>query len=82
MSGGGRTVSRGRMGQSVVVSTTSQSDLNRVEEELIAAEDRFRYLRERQAALENQINALEPELKQMKMNYEKFSLEIKVILIS
>ncbi|XP_044758906.1 structural maintenance of chromosomes protein 4 [Coccinella septempunctata] len=77
MSGGGRSVLRGRMGQSVAVSTTNQSDLDKVEKELQVLEERFRYLRERQATLENQINALEPELKQMKMNYEKFSLEIK-----
>lgn len=81
MSGGGRTVMKGRMGQSVTVTTTNQRDLDAVENELKLLEERFRYLRERQTALENQIKALEPELQQMKMNYEIFGSEIKVMFI-
>ncbi|KAL3284056.1 hypothetical protein HHI36_018225 [Cryptolaemus montrouzieri] len=77
MSGGGRTVLRGRMGQSVAVSTVNPRDLNKLEQELEESENKVRTLQAKQVTLENQIRALEPELKQMKIDFQKYSIELQ-----
>lgn len=79
MSGGGKTVSRGRMGQSVTVTNTKPEDLDRMEQEVSQLENRVRELRQKQISLENQIAVLEPELQEMKMNYEKYNRELQVL---
>lgn len=78
MSGGGRAVSRGRMGQSVRVSNIDPRELENLEETIQHMEEEVRALRQKQASLESQINTLQPELRQMKFDYEKFTMELKV----
>lgn len=78
MSGGGKTVSRGRMGQSVRVSNVDPRELENLEENIRQMEQEVRELRQKQVSLEGQINTLQPELRQMKFDYEKFTMELKV----
>ncbi|KAB0799073.1 hypothetical protein PPYR_06953 [Photinus pyralis] len=77
MSGGGKTVSRGRMGQSVAVSTTDPKDVQRMEETLQNMEERIRILRQEQENCEAIINTLEPEVKQMETDVHKFTIELE-----
>ncbi|KAK5646128.1 hypothetical protein RI129_004592 [Pyrocoelia pectoralis] len=77
MSGGGRTVLRGRMGQSVAVSTTDPKDVQRMEERLQSIQESIRTLREEQASYERIINTLEPEVKQMEIDMRKFTIELE-----
>ncbi|CAH0546726.1 unnamed protein product [Brassicogethes aeneus] len=79
MSGGGKQVSRGRMGQSVAVTNVDPKELENLEAELSEMEQKVRQLRERQSQLESQVNVLEPELRKMKIDYEKFSMELKAL---
>nr|CAI5830513.1 unnamed protein product [Callosobruchus analis] len=77
MSGGGKSVSKGRMGQSVKVSNVDPRELEQLEETLQEMENNVRELRQKHNSLENQVNALQPELRQMKIDYEKFTMELK-----
>nr|XP_023017853.1 structural maintenance of chromosomes protein 4 [Leptinotarsa decemlineata]XP_023017854.1 structural maintenance of chromosomes protein 4 [Leptinotarsa decemlineata] len=77
MSGGGKSVSRGRMGQSVRVSNVNPKELENMQEDIEELEGKVRELRQRQTSLESQISTLEPELRQMKFDFEKFSMELK-----
>lgn len=79
MSGGGKTVSRGRMGQSVKVSNVDPAEFVNMEKEIEQMEQEARELKQQQIMLEKQINTLQPELAQMKFDYEKFSVELQVI---
>lgn len=78
MSGGGRQVSRGRMGQKVAVCNIDPKELENLEQEVEGMEDTVRQLRRRTVELEDQIAVLEPELRRMKIDQEKFTIEIKV----
>ena len=73
MSGGGKTVSRGRMGQSVVVTNINPKEIQKMETHLGQCEDRLVELTQKQATLESQINTLLPELNMMKLNLQKFN---------
>ncbi|KAJ8924806.1 hypothetical protein NQ315_000960 [Exocentrus adspersus] len=77
MSGGGKTVSRGRMGQKVRVSNADPRELENLEKEIGIIEGSVRELRQKQVLLENQINTLQPELRRMKLDYEKYTMELK-----
>lgn len=77
MSGGGKSVSRGRMGQSVAVAKVDPRELNRLEEEVVRMEQRVRELRQRQNTLTLQIAELQPVLREMQVNSEKFTSELK-----
>ncbi|KAG5889944.1 hypothetical protein JTB14_018839 [Gonioctena quinquepunctata] len=77
MSGGGKSVSRGRMGQSVRVSNVNPKELENMQQDIDGLEVRVRELRHKQSSLEAQINTLQPELRQMKFDFEKFSMELK-----
>lgn len=78
MSGGGKSVSRGRMGQSVRISNVDPKELDNMEQYINEMEQHVRELRQKQNSLESQINTLQPELRQMKLNYEKFNIELQV----
>lgn len=78
MSGGGKQVRRGRMGQSVAVSQTQPEDIKQMEVDLEQLEKQLSNLRIKQNQLENQINALQPELGRMKVTYEKHITELEV----
>lgn len=77
MSGGGKTVSRGRMGQSVRTATVSPQEMQKMEENLEQKKEHVRALLQKRTSLENQIRALEPELNQMKFNFEKFRQDLQ-----
>ncbi|KAK9877855.1 hypothetical protein WA026_020085 [Henosepilachna vigintioctopunctata] len=77
MSGGGKTVSKGRMGQSVAVNDVNPCDIEKLENDLVQAEKKFSSLREKEVALDKQMAALEPELRKMKIDYEKYSIELE-----
>lgn len=78
MSGGGKTVSRGRMGQSIQTSSTEKKDIQNTEKELQTLEETISELRQKQTVFENQLHVLEPELIQMKSYLEKYIIELKV----
>lgn len=78
MSGGGKSVSRGRMGRSVRISNVDPKELENMEEYISEMEQHVRELRQKQNTLESQINTLQPELRQMKLDYEKFSVHVQV----
>lgn len=79
MSGGGKTVLRGRMGQSVAVtSVASPCKLDQMEQKLQKLESRARQLRTRQVSLEDQVTLLSQQLQTMRMNLNKYKIEIQV----
>ncbi|PNF36219.1 hypothetical protein B7P43_G09723 [Cryptotermes secundus] len=79
MSGGGKTVLRGRMGQSVAVtSVASPCKLDQMEQKLQKLESRARQLCTRQVSLEDQVTLLSQELQTMRMNLNKYEIEIQL----
>ncbi|XP_050294355.1 structural maintenance of chromosomes protein 4 isoform X2 [Anthonomus grandis grandis] len=76
MSGGGKRVLRGRMGQSVAVTNVDPTEIQNLEQEVQRMEQRVRELRQRQAALETKINELQPALRQMQIDLEKYTREL------
>lgn len=78
MSGGGKTVRRGGMGRSAVATTTDPAEIRRMESDLFKIEERLRHLQQEQTKLEQQILALESELREMKFSLEKGTEELKV----
>lgn len=79
MSGGGRSMMRGRMGRHVVATNVNSKDLEKMDVNLKKSEERLRVLGQKQANLDTQINALQPELSKMRLNMQKFSKELQVI---
>ena len=79
MSGGGKSVSRGKMGQSVVKLDFSQDDILRVESEITELQNRLHDLQARKRNLEAQINTLQPELEEMKIKFVKVRDELQVL---
>lgn len=82
MSGGGKTVLRGRMGQSVAVTSSvgTPRKLDQMEQKLQQLESRARQLCTRQVSLEDQVTLLSQQLQTMRMNLNKFNMEIQVCL--
>jgi chromosome segregation ATPase len=80
MSGGGKTVSRGRMGQCVAVTSavTSPRKVEQMEQQQQQLETRVRQLYARQVSLEDQVASLSEKLKTMRMNLNKYRKEIQV----
>ncbi|CAG9764069.1 unnamed protein product [Ceutorhynchus assimilis] len=76
MSGGGKRVMKGRMGQSIAVANIDPRELNRLEQEVQELEVNVRELRARQAELEAQMNELNPSLRQMQMDLDKVNKEL------
>lgn len=79
MSGGGKTVLRGRMGQSVAAtsSVVSPRKLDQMEQKQQQLETHVRQLCTRQVSLEDQVASLSEQLRTMKMNLNKYRLEIQ-----
>ncbi|XP_060526989.1 structural maintenance of chromosomes protein 4 [Cylas formicarius] len=77
MSGGGKRMMRGKMGQSVAVSNIDPRDLDRLAANVQQMENHVRELRQQQVDLETQINTWQIELKQMKINLGKFTQELE-----
>lgn len=78
MSGGGNTVSRGRMGQSIKVNDTNPEDLRKMENDLANLEESIRNNNKECGLLEKQVSTLRPELEKMKLQFRKFSTELEV----
>ncbi|XP_018323917.1 structural maintenance of chromosomes protein 4 [Agrilus planipennis] len=77
MSGGGRKL-RGRMGQSINVSSNiDPKQVKKLESELLEQEKELSELRQRQVTLESEVQRLQPQVRQMKIDLEKFTLELK-----
>ncbi|XP_066152945.1 structural maintenance of chromosomes protein 4 isoform X2 [Euwallacea fornicatus] len=81
MSGGGKRVLRGRMGQSVAVANLDPRDLKRQEDEVERIERRVRELRTCHAELENRISELQPEIREMEINFEKYKHELQSLQV-
>ncbi|KAF5302895.1 hypothetical protein FQA39_LY02075 [Lamprigera yunnana] len=76
MSGGGKTVSRGRMGQSVV-STTDPKHLNKLEKDLQNKDERLREIRQKLIHFENERKAMDNEIQQMQIKLQKYTIEFE-----
>lgn len=80
MSGGGKQVLRGKMGNSISVSTDTGSaeEVNNLERRVDALESQLQQFREEERECEEVISRLGPEIRTMKMNIDKFTIEIQV----
>lgn len=79
MSGGGRTVLRGRMGQKVVRSEPSSADIEKLQSQLDVIFEDCNNLRTKQQPLGQQIHVLTTTLQDMKMDRQKFSIEVQTL---
>lgn len=79
MSGGGNRVSKGRMGQSIVTSQIQPQDIDVMEHKVQQMESQLREHHSKQSSLENQIHTLDTELNKMQINFQKYTMEEKVI---
>lgn len=79
MSGGGRTVSRGRMGQKVVRNEPSSADIEKLQSQLDTVFEECNKLRAKQQPLEQQIHVLSIALRDMKVDRQKFGIEIQAL---
>lgn len=79
MSGGGRTVLRGRMGQKVVRNEPSSADVEKLQSQLDIVFEECNKLRAKQKPLEEQIHVLSTALRDMKVDKQKFSIEVQVL---
>lgn len=79
MSGGGRTVLRGRMGQKVVRSEPSNADIEKLQSQLDVVFEECNSLRAKQQPLEQQIHVLTTALQDMKVDRQKFSIEVQTL---
>ena len=80
MSGGGKQVSKGRMGCAVVVDVTPQQ-LKAMERELETKRTGTAEHRERLRELEQSTHELEKQLNETKLTLKKHQMDIKVIII-
>jgi len=79
MSGGGRTVLRGRMGQKVVRNEPSSADVEELQSRLDAVFEECNSLRAKQPLLEQQIHVLTTALRDMKIDRKKFDIEVRTL---
>ncbi|CAL7944659.1 unnamed protein product [Xylocopa violacea] len=79
MSGGGKTVLKGRMGQTVLKNELSQKDIEKLQVNLDEVFKECNELKTRSEALESQIRTLNIAIKDMKVNKEKLSIEVKTL---
>lgn len=78
MSGGGRTVLRGRMGQKVRTEVSS-ADIEKLQLDLDEIYEKCNQLRARHQLLENQVHTLDVGLKGVKMEEEKLNIQVKTL---
>ncbi|KYM95663.1 PREDICTED: structural maintenance of chromosomes protein 4 [Cyphomyrmex costatus] len=79
MSGGGRTVFRGRMGQKVVRNEPSNADIEKLQSQLDIVFEECNKLRAKQKPLEEQIHVLTSGLRDMKVDRQKFNIEVQAL---
>lgn len=77
MSGGGKNVSRGRMGQKVVRNEPSVADVDKLQQELDQVFAECNQLKMQQQPLENQLHTLSASLREMRDDRDKFTIEVK-----
>ncbi|XP_057326315.1 structural maintenance of chromosomes protein 4-like [Microplitis mediator] len=77
MSGGGRTVFRGKMGQRIVKDGPSAAEIEKLEKTLRQVNDECLELRTQQQPLEIEINKMTAELNEMRVNNNKYSLDVR-----
>lgn len=79
MSGGGRTVLRGRMGQKVMRAESSNADIEQLQSQLDTLFKECNEAHARQQTLENQINVLMTGLKNLQVDQKKFNIELQTL---
>ncbi|KAG5323636.1 SMC4 protein, partial [Pseudoatta argentina] len=79
MSGGGRTVFRGRMGQKVVRNEPSNADIEKLQSQLDTVFEECNKLRAKQKPLEEQVHVLTSGLKDMKVDKQRFNIEVQTL---
>ncbi|XP_048508932.1 structural maintenance of chromosomes protein 4 [Athalia rosae] len=77
MTGGGKTVLKGRMGQSVVRAEPCAADVDRLQVDLDKIYEESNQIKDRQQKLEPQIHTLSTALADMKMDRNKYVIEIE-----
>lgn len=80
MSGGGRTVFQGRMGQSVVRAEPCAADVEKLQVDLDRIYEECNRLKDRQQELEPQIHTLSTSLADMKMDRQKYVIEVQSLM--
>ncbi|OXU23774.1 hypothetical protein TSAR_003018 [Trichomalopsis sarcophagae] len=81
MSGGGRQVARGRMGQKVARSEPTAHDIEKLQKELDLVFEEYNQIKAKQPPLENQIHTLSMALKDMVMDRDKLKVEINQLSV-
>lgn len=81
MSGGGRVVLRGRMGQRVVANETTAADIEKLQTEMDTAYQECNRLRLKQQPLEDQVYTLSTALKDMTLDRSKYEIELKALTV-
>jgi len=79
MSGGGRKVLRGRMGQKVVRNEPSSADIEELQSQLNSVFEECNKFRIQQQPLEQQIHVLSTALKDMTIDKDKFDIEVQTL---
>lgn len=79
MSGGGCTVFRGRMGQKVVRNEPSNADIEKLQSQLDTVFEECNKLRMKQKPLGEQVHVLTSGLRDMKVDRQKFSIEVQAL---
>ncbi|KAK2578285.1 hypothetical protein KPH14_007650 [Odynerus spinipes] len=77
MTGGGRIVFKGRMGQKVVRNEPSVVDVDKLQRNLDEVYEECNRLRSKQQSLANQVHALSTALKDMIADQHKFKIEVQ-----
>ncbi|CAD6227554.1 GSCOCG00001237001-RA-CDS [Cotesia congregata] len=79
MSGGGRSVLRGKMGQKVIKDGPSPAEIDQLEKNLREVNEECAQLRAQQQPLELEINRVSKELLEMKNNRNTFGLDVRLM---
>ncbi|KAK0172379.1 hypothetical protein PV328_005704 [Microctonus aethiopoides] len=79
MSGGGRTVLRGRIGQRVKVNEISAVDLEKLQKNLDEIFAECQRLKQEKLPLEDQIQTLTTALNEMTVNKDRFKIEVDML---
>lgn len=79
MSGGGRTVFKGRMSQKVLRNELSTVDIEKLQSDLDKTYKECNQLRAQQQSLENQIHTLNIGLQEMEVGEKKLQIQVKTL---
>lgn len=76
MSGGGRQMARGRMGQKVARSEPTAQDIDKLQKDLDKVFEEYNQIKAKQPPVENQIHTLSNALKDMIVDRDKCEIEL------